>query len=118
MDAIKQGGTNSDEIQRISEKITSMDNNLLENNGQILQISEQLSSVTGDLEDATIALNTEMIAIQENMNSTLNQLDQQRFFLNCDMETKFSLASPYYCLNPTLYLDVKFGKLSWWLLPT
>lgn len=79
MDAIKQGGSNLDEIQRISEKITSMDNNLLENNGQILQMSDQLSTLTGDLEDATIALNTELIAVQENLNSTLNQLDQQRF---------------------------------------
>ena len=80
MDAIKQGGSNVDEIQRITEKINSMDSNLLENNGQILQMGEQLSSLTGDLEDATIALNTEMIAIQENLNSTLNQLDQQRLF--------------------------------------
>ena len=80
MDAIKQGGSNVDEIQRITEKINSMDSNLLENNGQILQMGEQLSSLTGDLEDATIALNAEMIAIQENVNSTLNQLDQQRLF--------------------------------------
>ena len=84
MDAIKQGGSNVDEIQRITEKINSMDSNLLENNGQILQMGEQLSSLTGDLEDATIALNTEMIAIQENLNSTLNQLDQQRLFKHND----------------------------------
>ena len=114
MDAIKQGGTNMDEIKRITEKINSIDNNLLENNGKILQMGEQLSSLTEDLEDSTIALNTEVIAIQENLNSTINQLDQQRSVTIIHQSRVLirSLVSLSYCLNQKVSPGVKSGKLS------
>ena len=74
MESINQGKENEKSLAELNTRLTEFTGELFANTESIESFKQEITSIEQNVEDVTISLNAELLATQDNLNATLNQV--------------------------------------------
>ena len=74
MESINQGKENEKSLAELNTRLAELTGELFANTESIESFKQEITSIEQNVEDVTISLNAELLATQDNLNATLNQV--------------------------------------------
>ena len=74
MESINQGKENEKLLAELNTRLAELTGELFANTESIESFKQEITSIEQNVEDVTTSLNAELLATQDNLNATLNQV--------------------------------------------